>query len=183
MVEWFHSNYEDPADQTPYETAEGGYQWIWGGPYDASEEIEGMFGNLISEALIKQAVAEVQSDGIVDWAPTFKPDDYNGDSQSTELDALDETQDEPGTVFGSPDELAARQKAVDALINLEKSLRARPVGIGHNQPPDTLQEIEAGVVGNPASTAKQLREEIEKQSIYSPWSGCLHDGLSGQRCA
>ena len=37
MEPWFYQNFEDPAEKTPYVSAEGGYQWIWGGPYDASE--------------------------------------------------------------------------------------------------------------------------------------------------
>ena len=40
MIEWFHQNYEDPAESTPYESAEGGYIWIWGGPYDARDELQ-----------------------------------------------------------------------------------------------------------------------------------------------
>lgn len=67
MVEWFHQNYEDPANRLPYESAEGGYQWINGGPYDAREEIEGQFPN-VAEDLIEAAVEEVESDGISDWA-------------------------------------------------------------------------------------------------------------------
>ena len=35
MKEWFWENFEDPANETPYESREGGYQWIWGGPFDA----------------------------------------------------------------------------------------------------------------------------------------------------
>ncbi|MET3972872.1 hypothetical protein ABIB94_007871 [Bradyrhizobium sp. JR7.2] len=34
MIQWFSANYEDPAVSTPYESAEGGYQYIWGGPYE-----------------------------------------------------------------------------------------------------------------------------------------------------
>ena len=37
LVEWFHERYEDPAERLPYVSAEGGYQWIYGGPYDARE--------------------------------------------------------------------------------------------------------------------------------------------------
>ena len=43
MVDWFAANYEDPAQSTPYDSSEGGYQYIWGGPYDAEEEIWGAF--------------------------------------------------------------------------------------------------------------------------------------------
>lgn len=35
MRTWFLQNYEDPAERTPYESREGGYIWIWGGPYEA----------------------------------------------------------------------------------------------------------------------------------------------------
>ena len=32
-------NFEDPANETPYESSEGGYIYIWGGPYDALEQL------------------------------------------------------------------------------------------------------------------------------------------------
>lgn len=66
MISWFHANFEDPVENTPYETAEGGYQYIWGGPYDASEEITDAFPDA-DENEIAEAVAEVESNGI-DWA-------------------------------------------------------------------------------------------------------------------
>jgi len=69
MVAWFNGRYEDPAHETPYESAEGGYQYIWGGPYDAKEELFDEFGDLIDEAVIDEAVAKVESDGTIEWAP------------------------------------------------------------------------------------------------------------------
>jgi len=36
MVSWFFENFEDPAHSTPWD---GGYVYIWGGPYDAADEI------------------------------------------------------------------------------------------------------------------------------------------------
>jgi hypothetical protein len=62
IVDWFHSNFEDPAQNTPYEGAEGGYQFIWGGPYDAREEIRGYFGDL-PEAVL-EAVFEKIDEGM-----------------------------------------------------------------------------------------------------------------------
>ena len=44
MRDWFLGSYEDPAENTPHDSGEGGYQYIWGGPYDALEEIGGAFG-------------------------------------------------------------------------------------------------------------------------------------------
>lgn len=45
MIEWFHQNYEDPANSLPYITREGGYQWVNGGPYSALECLEENFGD------------------------------------------------------------------------------------------------------------------------------------------
>jgi hypothetical protein len=65
---WFLSNFEDPANETPYNGREGGYQYIWGGPYDAREQIEGYFGDSIPQDVIDKAVSNLESDA-VDWAP------------------------------------------------------------------------------------------------------------------
>ena len=43
MVLWFLANYEDPVENTPYDSAEGGYQFIHGGPYEAREELRAQF--------------------------------------------------------------------------------------------------------------------------------------------
>lgn len=79
MVAWFGANFEDPAHRTPYETAEGGYQWIHGGPFDASEQVGDEFADVEDLEAIQLAVDEIQSDGIYDWAPTPDHSDYDVD--------------------------------------------------------------------------------------------------------
>lgn len=59
MRAWFLSNYEDPAENTPYESAEGGYIYIWGGPYEAKEELFSEFHDLVSEAVIDELADEL----------------------------------------------------------------------------------------------------------------------------
>ncbi|MFC3322636.1 hypothetical protein [Mesorhizobium cantuariense] len=81
MVQWFHENYEDPAVRTPYESAEGGYQWIWGGPYDAREQIGDEFSDIADEDIVEAASAEVTSDGLFDWAPKVRREDYEQDDE------------------------------------------------------------------------------------------------------
>ena len=68
MVQWFHRNFEDPAERTSYVTAEGGYLWNHGGPHDAREQLFDMFGSMVSEKLIEEVAEEVEADGITDWA-------------------------------------------------------------------------------------------------------------------
>lgn len=93
MVDWFFENFEDPAVRTPYESAEGGYIWIWGGPYSAADEIGSNFSDE-DQDLIDAAVKRVERDGIVDWAPTEGPDDYDPEPD----DAEDGPEDEVASV-------------------------------------------------------------------------------------
>ena len=76
LVEWFFERFENPAHRLPYESAEGGYQWIYGGPYDAREELSENFPDE-GEDVIEAAVAEIESDGLTEWAPVSSPEDYD----------------------------------------------------------------------------------------------------------
>jgi hypothetical protein len=70
MVHWFHGLFCDPADETPYIGREGGYQYIWGGPYSANEELYAEFGAIATEDAIAEAINEVERDSIYEWAPS-----------------------------------------------------------------------------------------------------------------
>lgn len=76
MRDWFYRNYEDPAERTPYESAEGGYIWIWGGPYDAREELEGAFSGLVPDDVIEELAEELTRE-CWQWAPTPSREDYD----------------------------------------------------------------------------------------------------------
>jgi hypothetical protein len=67
MVEWFFNNFEDPVHRTPHD--EGEYVWIWGGPYDARDELEIAFDGY-SERFINAAVERIEEDGLSEWAPS-----------------------------------------------------------------------------------------------------------------
>jgi hypothetical protein len=101
LVEWFHENYEDPAERTPYESAEGGYQWIWGGPFDAREVLSDAYPR-VPEYIIDAAVAEIEKDGLLDWAPVPNPGDYASDEDFDENDVDEDPSiptQEPGMGF------------------------------------------------------------------------------------
>lgn len=75
MREWFLARYCDPAMETPYESAEGGYIWIWGGPYYADEELQGRFAHVVDEDVIEELAEDLNRDGGYQWAPVRRDDD------------------------------------------------------------------------------------------------------------
>jgi hypothetical protein len=71
MIAWFFDNYMDPANGVPYESAEGGYQYVNGGPYNATDVLSSNFSNT-TEEYIEEAVGIIENEGY-DWV---KRDDY-----------------------------------------------------------------------------------------------------------
>jgi hypothetical protein len=69
ILEWFHDNFEDPAESTPWD--EGEYIYIWGGPYGAREEINAAFSDRVAERTIEAAIEQVERRGCV-WAPSYR---------------------------------------------------------------------------------------------------------------
>lgn len=166
MVHWFFERYEDPAHRTPYETREGGYQWIWGGPYSAKDELYSEFHGFAAEELIERAIEEIQSDGIFDWAPVPSPDDYD-DDRSPEDDLA------PSPVASSEEQF--RRSVVERLDELRAAideLKATP-GVGHNNPPGPISDAVAAIDGlrdaadivrNEASAPVPDRQKAEKSA-------------------
>lgn len=76
MEYWFRLNYEDPAERTPYESAEGGYMWIWGGPFETREVLYEEFDGKVDEELIEELATELDGE-CSEWAPTPQPGDYD----------------------------------------------------------------------------------------------------------
>lgn len=88
MREWFFSHYEDPVERTPYQSSEGGYLWIWGGPYDADEVLQDEFSGLVAYEVIEELAREL-SHICYEWAPKPSEDDY----QDNYLDDIELIQD------------------------------------------------------------------------------------------
>jgi hypothetical protein len=76
MRTWFFQKYEDPAERTPYESSEGGYIYIRGGPYDTHEELGSEFGDVVPEAVIEELVGELEYH-CTEWTSAEKPEDYD----------------------------------------------------------------------------------------------------------
>jgi hypothetical protein len=69
LVEWFFENFEDPVENTPWDGETGGYIYIWGGPYDAREQLWEAFGDAATEQAFEEAITEIEDRGC-HWAPS-----------------------------------------------------------------------------------------------------------------
>lgn len=134
LVTWFHEHYEDPAERLPYESREGGYQWIWGGPYDAHEELSAEFPDE-GEAIIEAAVAEIEADGLFEWAPVSDPSDYD-DGRYPEPDPSEE---EPALVAQTDEQAEAVDPAISELSAILRDIPSTP---GPMFAPDAQNRIE-----------------------------------------
>ena len=76
MRDWFFRHFENPANNTPYESAEGGYIYIWGGPYDGREELESEFGGVASKKAITALVEELESE-CYEWSGKPTAEEYD----------------------------------------------------------------------------------------------------------
>jgi hypothetical protein len=74
MEAWFRQNYEDPAENTPFESAEGGYRWM-DGPHDAAEELRGQFDGVVPEDVIQELADSLDAE-CPQWAGVLDDDDF-----------------------------------------------------------------------------------------------------------
>jgi hypothetical protein len=77
MRMWFGENFSDP-NILPYNSAEGGFQWIWGGPYDAREELEDEFSGIVKDSAIEELAHELEREN---WEWSGNPDEYEPDDE------------------------------------------------------------------------------------------------------
>lgn len=125
MEEWFHSQFEDPQVETPFDGESGEYQFLWGGPFDAGERLRDEFIYTYNEKWIADAVERVESDGTTEWAPTSGGDFY-------EHPEPEEAEVARGLVS---------RKILVRLNELEQrltELSSSPPSLGHNSPPDEV---------------------------------------------
>jgi hypothetical protein len=78
MQAWFYSHYEDPVHSCPHDSGEGGYQFIYGGPYEAGEELENEFSGIVPDDVI-QELAEELSNECPEWSgdSSVQVDDFS----------------------------------------------------------------------------------------------------------
>jgi len=76
MRSWFHEHFQNPVEETPYDSGEGGYIYIYGGPYEPSEELEGRFGSIVPDDVIEKLADELGKESW-EWEGRPGPGDYD----------------------------------------------------------------------------------------------------------
>lgn len=69
MRAWFYARYCDPANDTPYNSREGGYLFIHGGPYDPSDVLLTRFASIVDHKVIDELVDDLYMEVGSEWAP------------------------------------------------------------------------------------------------------------------
>ena len=119
---WFFANFEDPVHSTPYNSQEGGYLFIHGGPYDAREIIEAVFSHVASDDVINEAIEQIEHESDL-WVP----------SRTRRIPPDDDFDDPPIEYLHS-----RMRKQVEGLEELLKEEPQSTPGIGHNRPPEEV---------------------------------------------
>ncbi len=109
MRHWFHQNYENPVESCPYESREGGYQYIYGGPYEAREQLDEEFSGVVDDEVIEELADELD-----DITPYWSG---NSDNVDTELDDY---------LFRSSAESFSHEEAFrQSALNIERLLEVK----------------------------------------------------------
>jgi hypothetical protein len=142
MQTWFHERFEDPVHELPYNSREGGYQYINGGPVDANEELQDEFGTVVDLNLIEEAVKELEVDGIYDWSPRRNGEDYYDEEDLVLPDGVVDADAKWPPIVVTPVSLNDARKSVEKrLSELETAIApflTGVPGIGHNNPPSEI---------------------------------------------
>lgn len=69
MRRWFLGRYEDPANQTPYSSQEGGYMFVWGGPYDPNDVTQERFDQVVPYKVMEGLIHDLWQEVGDKWAP------------------------------------------------------------------------------------------------------------------
>jgi hypothetical protein len=87
MSHWFEAHYDDP-NVLPYDSSEGGFQWIWGGPYDAGQQLRQEFDAFASDDAIAKLSSDL-SDASSEWSGKPDEDDYDDEALSEWIASTD----------------------------------------------------------------------------------------------
>jgi hypothetical protein len=85
MEGWFGERY-GPPHELPYDSSEGGYQWIWGSPVEPGDEISLEFEGSVSETALNAVINKLEDESL-EWTPHPDYDDFDADYEAGLLES------------------------------------------------------------------------------------------------
>lgn len=76
MKDWFYTNYVEPVEVCPYDSDEGGYIYIWGGPFYAREVLFDEYSGEYPDDIIEEVAKGLEK---LSWEWSGKPEDDETD--------------------------------------------------------------------------------------------------------
>lgn len=125
---WFLERFCDPAEVLPHVSDEGGYLYLWGGPYNPMEVIPDRFSGIASENAVEECINELIAQSGTDWAPV----------EEEEFEEYDDDYDIPDTPRETSLESLSAQ--LDGFVEIVEA-------IPDNQKNPTLPLIYAATIG------------------------------------
>ena len=128
MRTWFMERYEDPVHSLPYDGREGGYQWIFGPPFDAEEELNDAFSGVVPDDVIEKLARELDMES-PEWVYIGGQSENEG--QDSSEDDLEESSgidaEQADAVDGRrllEEEVSAHLDAIVRLVSADDRLAA-----------------------------------------------------------
>jgi hypothetical protein len=181
MRHWFDGNFEDPSNETPRDKGE--FIYIWGGPYDAHEQLSDEFSSLVPEDRIREVADEIVTEtGIYDWAPGAdhpstreREEEWHRQREEEESAApsesleqiIDRLRSGVKPRYGDDYEQEQRRAVIERLDTLGSALAAMAPahgGIGHNMPPPDDDSPQAVAVDEIRDAQQTISRELAKEA-------------------
>ena len=81
---WFFRHYDNPVNACPYESQEGGFQFIWGGPYEANDVLSNEFSDIVADDVIGELAIELEDEESCDeWSGIPEQDESDAVGSAT----------------------------------------------------------------------------------------------------
>lgn len=95
--QWFFEYYDDPANFLPYESKEGGFQYIFGGPYELDEILYDEFSDIYPVSIIENVIKNIEEEyGNISWAKRLND---NGESENMNVSEQIEQEEEIHKIY------------------------------------------------------------------------------------
>jgi len=112
LEQWFRHNFEDPQVDTNYDSEDGEYKYMHGGPFEASDELRSEFEGAVPDDVLDELISKLDAE-CAEWAPAPTGNYF------TDIDWYDsgEEQPDPRAIFESA--LVTVAKLLDQPIDID----------------------------------------------------------------